>query len=177
MSTTETRTLIPTGTWAADPRHSAVEARVKHMGIATVTGHFGEVEATVEGGESPHLHGTIHIASIDSGDADRDAHLRSPDFLDADRHPEATFESTSVEPGRVAGTLTLKGVTQPIEFAAEFTGARTDPWGNERIGIDLDGEIDRTDFGISWNAPVPGGGLLVGERVRLHASLSLTKAA
>jgi polyisoprenoid-binding protein YceI len=177
MSTIETPTRIPAGTWTADPKHSAVEARIKHMGIATVTGHFPEVEATLEGGAEPRLRGTIHVTSIDSQDADRDAHLRSPDFFDAERYPEATFESTSVEPGRIAGELTLKGVTRPVEFAAEVTGAGTDPWGNERIGVDLDGEIDRTDFGVNWNAPLPGGGFLLADRVRLHASLSLTKAA
>jgi polyisoprenoid-binding protein YceI len=177
MSTTETPTQIPTGTWTADPRHSAVEARIKHMGIATVRGQFPEVEATLEGGDEPHFVGTIHVASIDSQDADRDAHLRSADFFDVERHPDATFESTSIEPDRVVGNLTLKGVTHPVEFAAEITGAGTDPWGNERIGIDLDGEIDRTDFGVDWNAPLPGGGFLLADRVRLHASFSLTKAA
>ena len=175
MSTVET--LIPAGTWAADPSHSALEFSVKHMAIATVKGYFSDFAAALEGGDSPGLSGVIRVASVDTRDADRDGHLRSPEFFDAERYPEARLVATSIEADKVVAELTLKGVTKEIVFAADFTGSGTDPWGNERIGLDLDGEIDRNEFGLEWNTPLPGGGFLVADTVKLHASFSFIKQA
>src|SRR5881397_2927413 len=158
MSATDTTTapqLVPTGTWKADPAHSTFEFAVRHMGITTVKGRFTDVEATLVGGDVPSLEGTIGIASVDTRDEGRDGHLQSPDFFDAERFPRARFESIRVEGDRVVGLLTLKGVTRKIELAAELTGGGTDPYGNERLGLELEGEIDRTDYGVSWNAPLP----------------------
>jgi polyisoprenoid-binding protein YceI len=175
MSAVESQ--IPVGTWTADPSHSAVEFAVRHMAITTVKGVFREFEAVLEGGESPSLSGVIRTASVDTHDSDRDAHLRAPDFFDADRHPEATVVATSVEDGQIVAELTLRGVKDEIVLAAEFTGPATDPWGNARIGLELDGEIDRTRFGLDWNAPLPGGGFLLPDTVKLHASFSFVEQA
>lgn len=177
MSTTvtETRTVVPAGTWAADPVHSSVEFTIRHMRIVPVRGRFLEFEARLRGGERPQLHGSIRVASAITHDEQRDAHLQSPDFLDAERYPEATLESVSFEDDRVVADLTLHGVTRPVEFRAEVLGPDQDPWGNDRIGLLLEGEIDRTDFGVSWNAPLPGGGLLLDDAVTLTAQLSLVR--
>ena len=177
MSTLEiTENTIPTGTWNVDPTHSAVEFAVRHMMIATVKGRFTDFEAVLEGGEEPHLEGTIGVASADTGDENRDAHLSAPDFFDAERYPRAKFVATQIEPERVVGELTLRGVTKEIELDATWTGAGTDPWGSERIGLELEGEIDRTEYGLVWNQPLPTGGFLVDDRVKLLASFSLVKA-
>ena len=173
----ETASLVPAGTWQADPVHSQVDFAVRHLGISTVRGTFAGFSATLVGGGTPALSGTIRLDSVSTGEVDRDAHLTSPDFFDTARYPEANFTATFVSPERVVGELTLKGVTSEIEFAAAFTTPGSDPYGNERIGIELTGSIDRTDYGVSFNAPLPGGGLLLGEDVKLLASLSFVKEA
>jgi polyisoprenoid-binding protein YceI len=178
MSTTVTlEQVVPTGTWNADPHHSQVDFSVTHMKIATIRGTFPDVTATLTGGEGPTLEGTVTIASVSTGDADRDGHLQSPDFFDAERYPQASFVATLVTPDRVVGEFTLKGVTKEIELAAAFSGPDTDPWGNERLGLELTGEINRHDYGVSWNTPLPGGGLLLEDTVRLSASFSFVKEA
>jgi len=178
MSAVETIVeLAPAGTWNIDPVHSSIEFAVKHTGIATVRGRFTGVEGKLVGGDSPSIAGTVQIASVTTNDEQRDAHLLSPDFFDAERYPVATFEASRFEPGTVVGTLTLKGVSREVELEASFGGTATDPWGNDRIGLELEGEVDRTDFGLTWNAPLPGGGLLLSDRVKLQASLSLVKEA
>lgn len=180
MSTTDTTIaseVVPVGTWKADPSHSTFEFAVRHMGVATVKGRFADVDATLVGGAAPSLDGTIGVASVDTRDETRDGHLQSPDFFDVERFPQARFHSVRVEPDRVVGLLTLKGVTHEIELAATISGGGTDPYGNERIGLDLDGEIDRTDYGVDWNAPLPGGGFLLADRVKLSASFSFVREA
>jgi polyisoprenoid-binding protein YceI len=128
------------------------------------------------GGDESSLEGAIGVASADTGDEDRDAHLSAPDFFDAERFPRARFVATRIDPERVVGELTLKGVTREIELDASWAGSGTDPWGNERIGLELEGEIDRTEYGLVWNQPLPTGGFLVDDRVKLLASFSLVKA-
>ena len=164
------------GTWNADPSHSTVEFAVKHMGFSTVRGRFLDFDATFEGGERPALRGSIRVASVNSHDEQRDGHIKAADFFDAERYPEATVVATSIGEDRLVADVTLKGVTRPVEFSYRLTGPATDPWGNERIGLELDGEIDRTDFGVDWNAPLPGGGFLVDNTVSLITSFSLVKA-
>ena len=168
---------LPAGAWNADPNHSQVGFSVKHMKISTIRGTFPEVTATLTGGDSPTLQGSIAISSVTTRDENRDGHLLSPDFFDAERYPEASFTATLVEPSRVVGEFTLKGVTKEIELSAAFTGPETDPWGNERIGLELEGEVDRNDYGVSWNTPLPGGGFLLDDQVKLQASFSFVKAA
>jgi polyisoprenoid-binding protein YceI len=175
--TATTEQLVPAGTWTADPTHSQVDFAVRHLGISTVRGTFSDVSATLSGGEAPRLEGTIRLASVSTGDETRDVHLLSPDFFDPDRFPEATFEATFVSPERVVGDFTLRGVTKEIELTASFTAPVADPSGGDRLGLELDGEIDRTEYGVSFNMPLPTGGFALGEKVKLYASLSFVKAA
>jgi polyisoprenoid-binding protein YceI len=177
-------TQVPAGTWEIDPAHSSVGFEVRHMMIATVRGQFREFEGTLETSDELRdcrVHGTVKMASIDTGEPTRDAHLRSADFLDVERYPEARFESTSVEHlgGAVClvrGELTLKGQTRDIELEATLQGAGEDPWGNERVGVSARGTINRNDFGLTWQAPLPrGGGVLVGEQVTLVIDVSAVR--
>ena len=177
----KTEPIVPTGEWKIDPAHTSVEFAVKHMGLATVKGYGRALEGLVVGGSAPRLEGTLDVASITTFDEQRDGHLQSPDFFDAARYPELRFVSTGVEIQGdtlvVQGDLTIKGVTRPVELRGAFVGSGVDPWGNERIGIDLAGTIDRNEFGVSWNAPLPGGGFLLPDEVKLTASFSAVKAA
>ena len=174
-------TVIPAGTWSIDPAHSAVEFHIKHLGLSTVKGRAPVVGGTIEGGEQPSIRGTVGIASITTFDENRDGHLQSPEFFDVERHPELTFESTEVEFSgddlAVEGELTIKGITKPVTLRGTFVGSGVDPWGNDRIGIDLEGTVDRMDWGLSWNAPLPGGGFLLPNNVRLTATFSAVRAS
>ena len=176
---------VPAGTWKVDPAHSSVGFEVKHMMISTVRGHFREFDGTLEAAEddpaNSRARGSVKVASIDTGNAERDEHLRSPDFFDADRYPEISFASTRVahvEGGtyNVWGELTIKDVTREVEITATVEGAGQDPWGTERVGIAIRGEIDRTEFGLRWQQKLATGGLLVGENVRVLADISAVRA-
>lgn len=175
---------VPTGTWTVDPVHSSVGFEVKHMMISTVRGHFRQYEGMLEAAEDYHdsrVWGSAEVASIDTNNADRDEHLRGPDFFDAERWPSIKFESTAidhVEVGlyRVRGDLTIKGVTREIEVEASVEGAGVDPWGNDRVGIAVRGSIDRTDFGLAWQQSLAGGGLLIGDQVALRIDISAVRA-
>jgi polyisoprenoid-binding protein YceI len=177
---------VPTGTWDVDPTHSSVAFEVKHMMIATVRGHFGEFGGTIEAAPydpaNSRVEGWAKMASIDTGNADRDAHLRSPDFFDTERYPEARFVSTRIqhiEGGtyRLFGTLTLKDVTREVNFEASITGVGDDPWGNQRVGIEARGKVNRTDFGLTWQQKLAAGGMLVGEEVKVLLDVSAVKRA
>jgi polyisoprenoid-binding protein YceI len=177
---------VPAGTWNVDPSHSSVAFEVKHLMIATVRGHFSDFEGTLEAAEDDPANsrawGVVRVASIDTGNADRDAHLRSPDFFDVERYPEARFESTRVEHQegghyRVSGDLTIKEATRSVEFDACVDGAAEDPWGNERVGVAVRGSIDRTEFGLTWQQALASGGLLVGEEVKILIDISAIRDA
>lgn len=182
MSVLETTVkALPDGTFTVDPAHSSVGFEVKHLGIATVRGRFTVVTGALTGGDEPRLEGVVDLASATTDDGQRDGHLASPDFFDVQRYPQATFRSTSIEqPGdgtvRVAGDLTLKGVTKEIELTGTVAGPATDPGGNERLGLELAGVIDRNDFGVKWNAPLPDGGFLLPDDVRIVLDVSAVKA-
>ncbi|MBM2823330.1 MAG: polyisoprenoid-binding protein [Thermoleophilia bacterium] len=173
-------TVIPAGTWSIDPAHSAVEFHIKHLGLATVKGRAPVVSGAIGGGEEPSIQGTVAVASITTFDENRDGHLQSPEFFDVERYPELSFESTEIEfrgdDLRVEGELTIKGITKPVTLRGTFVGSGVDPWGNDRVGIDLEGTIDRTDWGLNWNAPLPGGGFLLPNDVKLTATFSAVKA-
>ena len=175
---------VPAGIWKVDPDHSSVAFEVKHMMIATVRGQFREFEGTLQAAEDDpadsRAWGSAKVASIDTGNPDRDAHLRSPDFFDAERHPRITFDSTRiqwVEGGtyRVWGNLTIKDVTREVEVEATVQGAGEDPWGVERVGVAIRGAIDRTEFGLTWQQPLASGGLLVGEEVKALIDVSAVR--
>jgi polyisoprenoid-binding protein YceI len=177
MSTIEAQKTIPAGTYAADPAHSSLEFTAQHMDISTIRGSFLKFEASLEGGDQPRVSGTIETGTIDTRDETRDGHLKNADFFDVERFPTASFSGTLVAPDRLVGELTLRGVTKPIEMTANVTGPAVDPWGNSRVGIDLEGTVNRHDFGVSWNLDLPNGGKLLEDEVTLIASLSFVKQA
>jgi polyisoprenoid-binding protein YceI len=181
--TTATKTAIATGTWVTDPVHSTVGFSVKHLGIATVRGKFGEFEGQLEVGDdlsSARISGLAKAASIDTGEPQRDAHLRSPDFFDAEQFPELRFESTRIEQlddedYRVTGNLTIHGVTNEVVLHAELEGADTDPWGNERIALEITGKISRGDYDMKFNQALGSGNMLVADKVALLIEVSAVK--
>lgn len=174
-------TVIPSGTWTIDPAHSTVEFAIEHLGLATVKGRAPVVSGEIVGGETPAIRGTVDVTALTTFDEQRDSHLQSPEFFDAARYPELRFESTAVavRDGKLSvdGELTMRGVTKPVTLTGRVVGTGTDPWGNERVGIELEATIDRTAWGLDWNAPLPGGGVLLPDEVRLFASFSAMKAA
>ncbi len=172
------------GTWTLDPSHSEVTFTVRHMMISKVRGTFGVKSATIIAPENPleaKVEATVDVASIDTKDEGRDAHLRSADFFDVENYPTMTFVSTGVryEKGDffVDGDLTIKDVTKPVTFELEFGGFGTDPWGNYKAGATAKTVINREDFGLTWNAALETGGVLVGKDVTIELELQGTVAA
>jgi polyisoprenoid-binding protein YceI len=182
MSATSLQT-IPSGVYNVDPAHSNVGFEVRHMAIATVRGKFGTFEGKIDAtGDAPVLEGSVEVATIDTGEVNRDGHLKGPEFFDVDQHSHITFKSTEVQPasdGKVTfqGDITIKGITKPIELTGEVAENGQDPWGNERVGLELVGVIDRRDFDLKWNQTLPNGNLLVAHEVKLLVSVSAVKAA
>jgi polyisoprenoid-binding protein YceI len=181
MSST-TATAIPTGTYAIDRVHSHIGFAVKHMVVATFRGRFEDFDAALEVGEdgTPRLTGTVAVGSIEVKDENLAAHLQSPDFFDAERHPELRFESDSIriDGGDVVvdGRLTIKGETRPVEARGTIAGPHEDIAGNTKLGLELTAIVDRTEFGLNWNAPLPKGGVAVANDVTLSVDLELVKA-
>ncbi len=182
MSAVETtREFAPAGTWNADPVHSNVAFEVIHAGVNTFRGSFTDFSATLAGGAEPTLEGSARIASVDVKDENLNAHLQTPDFFDAQRFPEIAFRATTLrrlDDNRVEGSgeLTMKGATQPIELTGAIAAAPvTDPMGREWLSLHLETTIDRTAFGVSWNAPNQTGGDYVANEVKLVADLALIR--
>jgi polyisoprenoid-binding protein YceI len=179
LESTATQTL-PAGTWNVDPVHSTVGFAVKYM-VGTFRGSFSPIEATLsvakDGGAS--LTGSAKAEGVKVQEPNLVTHLLSPDFFDAERAPELQFRSTDVttagEHVTVAGDLTIKGITQPVTLEGDVTEQITDPYGRERIGVSLAGTIDRTNFGITWNNPLPSGKSALANEVSLEAELYLVK--
>ncbi len=182
-ATTSPSTLIPTGTWAVDRAHSKVGFAVKHMGIANVRGEFTDFDGTLEIGDdlsSAKVYGTVKAESVDTNEPQRDDHLRSPDFFDVAHYPELRFESTSIEAlddeeFRITGQLTIHGVTNEIVLHAEVQGTDVDPWGNERVGLEVTGQLSRGDYGMKFNQALGSGNMLVGDKVKLALDISAVK--
>jgi polyisoprenoid-binding protein YceI len=176
---------VPTGTWTVDPAHSKVGFAVKHMGIATVRGEFKDFEGTLEIGDdlsTARAYGTVKVRSVDTNEPQRDEHLRSPDFFDAGQYPELRFESTSIEAlddeeFRITGNLTLNGVTNEVVLHAEAQGTDIDPWGNERVGLEVTGQLSRGDYGMKFNQALGSGNMLVADKVKLALDISAVKQA
>lgn len=180
-----TTTLIPTGTWTADKAHSTIGFSVKHLGIATVRGSFGDFEGTLEIGDdlsTARVSGSAKVASITTAEPQRDAHLRSADFFDEENHPELTFASTSVTASgddtfTIQGDLTMHGETHPITLKAELQGSETDPWGNERVALEITGQLNRGEWGMKFNQALGSGNLVVSDKVKLAIDISAVKQA
>lgn len=186
MSTIATQTRGTTATtWSIDPTHSEVGFEIAHMMFAKVRGRFEEMVGTVRLGpegavEESSVEAAIQVASISTGQAQRDEHLRSADFFDAERFPTLSFRSTGVRDlgdGELAvtGELTIHGVTKEVELAVTETGRGTDPWGNERIGFSATTAVDRRDFGLTWNQALEAGGILVGTEVRIRLEIQAVR--
>ena len=183
MSTTSTSAVIPVGTWTIDPAHSNVGFAVKHMGIATVRGEFTEFEGTLEIAEdlsSAKAYGTAKTESVNTNEPQRDDHLRSPDFFDAAQFPELSFESTSIEAlddeeFRITGRLTIHGVTNDIVLHADYQGTDIDPYGNERVGLEVTGQLSRGDYDMKFNQALGSGNVLVADKVKLALDISAVK--
>ncbi len=184
MSTTTTESA--TGTYAIDPTHSRIGFVARHAMVTKVRGSFNEFTGTgyfdAENPAGSHLELTVEAASIDTRNADRDGHLRSNDFFDMEAYPQITFASTSVEQVddttyRVTGDLTIKGVTKPVTVDFDYEGTAVDPFGNHRLGLDGRVVINRKDWGVTWNAPLEAGGVLVSDKVTLEFEVSAIKAA
>jgi polyisoprenoid-binding protein YceI len=182
-ATTTTPTLIPTGTWTTDAVHSKAGFAVKHMGISTVRGEFTDFEGELEIGDdfsTAKVHGKIQVASVDTGEAQRDAHLRSPDFFDAENYPAMTFASTRIEQVddeifRITGDLTLHGVTKEIVLHADVLGTDVDPMGNDRVGLEITGQLSRGDYGMKFNQALGSGNLLVADKVTLALDIEAVR--
>jgi polyisoprenoid-binding protein YceI len=166
---------LPAGTFTVDPVHSTAEFAVKHMGINTFRTGFDQFEATLADGV---LTGRVPVASVRIANPDFKAHVLAADFFDAERHPELTFTSTAIELAEdgtttVRGDLTIKGTTLPVTGTGTIAGPVVGLAGRELVAVDLEAEVDRTAFGLTWQAELPGGGKALGERVTLVLHLEL----
>jgi polyisoprenoid-binding protein YceI len=171
-------TQVPAGTWIVDPIHSRVGFAIRHNTVMTFQGTFGAFDAKLVDGR---LEGTAKVASVQVEDENLAGHLQTPDFFDAERFPELRFVSSRLERDgnrvSVAGDLTIKGTTVPVDLFGTISGAVTDAYGKQRVGLDLQTTVNRHDFGVSWNADLPGGGTILDDDVTLTANLALVQAS
>ncbi len=172
------------GVWTLDMSHSEIGFTVRHAGISKVRGRFTDASAEARVGESladASLHATVKTTSFESGDANRDGHVKGPDFFDVEEFPEMTFRATSVEGDgedyTLTGDLTIRGITKPVELEVEFTGVAVDPFGATRAGFSAETDISRKEFGLTWNAALEAGGLLVSDKVKINVDAALVKQA
>ena len=180
MTTVQAEATIPTGVWKSDPVHSHVGFSVRHMVVATFRGSFADFDVTLANRDgAPSLHGAVRTESVQAADENLKGHLLSPEFFDSERFPEITFTSTGIHADDreliVDGELTIKGTTKRVEARGDINGPVAHPAGGERIGIDLETQVDRTDFGLNWNAPMPRGGVAVEDEITLTVHLELAK--
>ena len=175
---------IPAGVWQIDPAHTNVEFRVRHLGLAKVRGRFDTFEGTLTIADDPlrsEVEAVVDLASVDTNNEDRDNHLRSTDFFDIETHPRMTYRSTGIDAAGdgtyvVHGDLTVAGTSRPVDLALEFDGVGGDPWGGTRVGFTAEAEISRKDFGISFNVPLDGGSVLVGDKVTISLDVQAVHA-
>lgn len=169
--------------WVIDPTHSEVAFKIKHLMISNVKGNFSEFEVTAltngDDFSNAEINVKINAASINTGVADRDGHLKSPDFFDVEKFPAINFSSKSFTGSdhdyTLNGELSIKDVTKPVSLNIEFGGLMTDPWGNIKAGFTIEGKINRKDFGLNWNAALEAGGVLVGEEVKINAEIEMLR--
>lgn len=168
--------------WSLDPAHSEITFKVKHLMISNVKGEFRKFNVEVNGDDwkTAKINAVLDASSISTNDEGRDAHLRGADFFDTENSKEIVFKSTSFEPKggddyELKGDLTMKGVTKPVKLDVEFGGIGKDPWGNEKAGFSLSGKLNRKDWGLTWNAALETGGMLVSDEVKISAELQFVK--
>lgn len=170
------RTEAPAaGTYTLDPTHSDLRIVARHLMVSKVTGTFTEMSGTIEVAEDltdSSVSFTAKAATIETGTTDRDNHLRSPDFLDAETYPEITFESTGIardgDDWKLTGDLTIRDITKPVTFDLAYEGAAVDPYGNQKAAFTASGQIDREEWGLTWNVPLEGGGVLVSKNFKVE---------
>jgi polyisoprenoid-binding protein YceI len=171
--------------WNVDPQHTSIEFAVRHMVVSTVRGRFDEftVDADIDAQDLTASHGTVAVktASVNTREEQRDGHLRSPDFFNAETYPDMTFTINRVEGSgsdyTLVGDLTIKDVTHEVKLDAEVTGPVSDPWGNTRLGLSATGKLNRKDYGLTWNVVTEAGGLLVGDDVKLSIDAEFVQTA
>jgi polyisoprenoid-binding protein YceI len=177
-------TAIATATkWGIDTTHTEVQFKVKHLVIATVTGSFkkfsGSVESESEDFDGASVNFSLDVNSIETNQADRDAHLKSLDFFAAEQYPTVDFKGTlqkvSGNDFKLNGDLTIRGTTKSVVLDVEFGGIMVDPWGNTKAGFEINGKVNRKDFGLNWNAITEAGGMVVSEEVKIHINAELAK--
>ena len=165
--------------WNLDPTHSEITFKVKHMMISNVKGEFrnfsAEIEAEDDTFKNAKVNATIQTDSIDTNNADRDAHLKAEDFFNAAKNPTITFSSDSLNDD-ITGNLSINGITKPVKLDVDFGGINVDPWGNTKAGFSFEGKINRKDFGLNWNAALETGGVLVSDEVKIAGELQFVKA-
>ena len=170
---------LTAGTWNVDASHSEVGFAARHLMVSKVRGQFKDFAAVVTVGQpfdQSTVEATVQLASIDTNSADRDIHLKSPDFFDVENNPAMTFKSTKFTNEALEGNLTIKGITKQVTFDLDFGGVSADPWGGTRAGFEATTEINRKDFDLSWNAAIEGGSVLVGEKVKIALDVELVQA-
>jgi polyisoprenoid-binding protein YceI len=173
--------------WVIDPAHSEISFKVKHLMISNVKGVFKEFSGTaVTTGDdflTPEIEFNLNPASVDTGAADRDGHLKSADFFEVEKYPSLTFKGSSAKKSDdkgnyvLNGELTIKGITKPVKLNVEFAGTMKDPWGNQKAGYSVTGKINRKDWGLNWNSALEAGGVLVSEEVNILCEVQLLKQA
>jgi polyisoprenoid-binding protein YceI len=194
MSDTATQPLVRShqgqeipvaATYSIDTSHSSVEFVGRHLGLAKVRGRFTKFGGDIQIAERPEdssVEVDIDVASVESADARRDEHLRSPDFFHVDEHPSMVFKSTSVNPvdegtWEVSGDLTIRGVTRPVVLHTEFEGAENSPFGDQRVGFSATTEVNREDWDLGWNVVLESGGLLVGKKIKIELNIEAVRAS
>jgi polyisoprenoid-binding protein YceI len=171
------------GVWTVDPSHSTVGFTARHLMITKVHGHFTDFDGTVTIAGDPlasSVEANVRLDSVDTGSADRDAHLRTADFFDVEQHPEMRLRSTGITEGtdgyRLAAELTISGQTHPVEFALEFDGVSTDPFGNTKAGFSAATEINRSEWGLNFNMALETGGVVVSEKIKIELDIQLVRS-
>lgn len=178
------RQVPAAGVWTIDPTHTQAEFVARHLMVTKVRGGFDDISGTIVVGEDPSeskVEVTIQMASVSTGTADRDAHLTSEDFFDVENHPTMTFVSTGVEPSgsswKLTGDLTVRDITRPVALDFEFLGISTDPWGNAKAAFSASTELNREDWGLTWNVALEGGGVLVSKKATIEIEVQAALAA
>ena len=184
VRTVDGRPVPAAGSWTVDAAHSTVEFVARHLMVTKVRGRFSDYDAVIDIAEDPAASGvnvTIQTASISTGDAARDGHLTSTDFFDAETYPTITFASTRVTPAgesawKVDGNLTVRDTTKPVVLDVEFGGIAQDPWGNDKAFFSASTEVDREDWGLTWNQPMANGGVLVGKKIKIELEIQAARS-